>query len=180
MVMGKASPRVNLPGKTNRATNAAPDECLVRSDVPSCFAEGSHSYVERHRQWYPGLQSGRDVSRSIALPGFGRARSRQCALLAPACAAAVGDYCGRDRQNGTYTPVYRYTLPDGQSHEAKSDTSSSGVGGKETGRIGPLMIFVHNYSLAREANEYTAGVATILILVLRRGTDRPATLHSPE
>ena len=53
---------------------------------------------------------------------------------------ASGTVIGVLVTNGTYTPVYRYTLPDGQSHEAKSDTSSSAVAGKETGRIVPLLI----------------------------------------
>jgi hypothetical protein len=55
---------------------------------------------------------------------------------------------------GTYTPVYRYTLPDGQSHEAKSDTGSGWVRGKETGRVVPLMISAHNPTEAREAGGY--------------------------
>jgi hypothetical protein len=53
-----------------------------------------------------------------------------------------------------YTPVYRYTGPDGQAHEAKSDTSSGAMRGKETGRVVPLMISPHNPSEAQEANFY--------------------------
>jgi hypothetical protein len=36
-------------------------------------------------------------------------------------------------KNGMYAPVYRYTLPDGQTHEAQSDTSSGTTRGTETG-----------------------------------------------
>lgn len=56
--------------------------------------------------------------------------------------------------NGTYAPVYRYTTPEGESHEARSNVSSSGTGGNETGRVVPLMIAAHNPSSARAANSY--------------------------
>jgi hypothetical protein len=55
---------------------------------------------------------------------------------------------------GTYTPVYRYTLADGQSHVAKSDTGSGWVRGKETGRVVPLMISAHNPTQARAVGGY--------------------------
>src|SRR5207253_5181453 len=63
------------------------------------------------------------------------------------------------------TPVYRYTLPDGQSHEAKSDTSSSAVVGKETGRVVPLMISADDPSSAREANSYLFDIVGIVCLL---------------
>src|SRR5437016_6105746 len=51
----------------------------------------------------------------------------------------LGTIIGVLDNKATYTPVYRYTSPDGQSIEARSDTSSGSVKGKETGRIVPLM-----------------------------------------
>jgi hypothetical protein len=67
---------------------------------------------------------------------------------------ATGTIIGVIDRNGTCASVYRYTLPDGQTHEAMSDTSSSAVRGKETGRIVPLMISAHDFTKARPANSY--------------------------
>jgi len=65
--------------------------------------------------------------------------------------------------SGTYAPVYRYTLPDGQTHEAKSDTSSGSTRGKETGRVVPLLISAHNLTEAREANSYLLEIIGLII-----------------
>jgi len=78
---------------------------------------------------------------------------------------APGTIIGVLVKNGSYTPVYRYRLPDGQSHEAKSDTSSSAVAGKETGRVVPLMISAHDPSSAREANNYLFDIVGIVCLL---------------
>src|SRR4051812_7840724 len=67
---------------------------------------------------------------------------------------AMGTVIGVTGADGMYTPVYRYTLPNGETHEAKSETSSGWVGGKETGRTVPLMISAHNPTEAQEANSY--------------------------
>ena len=67
---------------------------------------------------------------------------------------ASGTVIGVIARNGTYVAVYRYALPDGQTHEAKSDTGSSSVRGKETGRVVPLLISAHNPTAAREANSH--------------------------
>ena len=67
---------------------------------------------------------------------------------------AQGTIIGVIANGNTYTPVYRYTLADGQSHIAKSDTSSGWVRGKETGRVVPLMIAPHNPEQACDANSY--------------------------
>src|SRR5262245_15951355 len=73
-----------------------------------------------------------------------------------------GTVIGVLTRNGSYTPVYRYTLPDGQSHEAKSDTSSGWVAGKETGRVVPLMISPHDPSSARESNSWLFDIVGIV------------------
>jgi hypothetical protein len=65
----------------------------------------------------------------------------------------------------TYTPVYRYTLPDGTTHEARSDTGSSAMRGKETGRTVPLMIAAHNPGDAQAANSYVSEVIGIVLIV---------------
>ena len=78
---------------------------------------------------------------------------------------ASGTIIGVIANNGMYAPVYRYTLPDGQSHEAKSDTSSSATRGKETGRVVPLMISAHNPIAARVANNYLLEVIGLLLIV---------------
>jgi hypothetical protein len=67
---------------------------------------------------------------------------------------AQGTVIGVIANGGAHTPVYRYTLADGQSHVAKSDTGSGWVRGKETGRVVPLMISAHNPTQARAAGSY--------------------------
>jgi hypothetical protein len=78
---------------------------------------------------------------------------------------ACGTIIGVISRNGLYTPVYRYTLPDGQSHVAKSDTSSGTVRGKETGRVVPLMISAHNPSEARGTNSYSLDLIGLVLMV---------------
>jgi hypothetical protein len=75
-----------------------------------------------------------------------------------------GTIIGVTAENGMYCPVYRYAAPDGQMHEAKSDTSSGGVGGKNTGRVVPLMISAHNPTQAREANNYLLDIVGLLLV----------------
>jgi hypothetical protein len=79
-------------------------------------------------------------------------------------ARAMGTVIGVIDRGGMYTPVYRYTLPDGQTHEAKSDTSSGWARGKETGRVVSLMISAHNPTEAREANNYLFDAIGILLI----------------
>jgi hypothetical protein len=78
---------------------------------------------------------------------------------------ACGTVIGVIDSGGSYTPVYRYTLPDGQTHVAKSDTSSSLVRGKETGRVVPLMICAHNPNEAQEANSYLIDIVGLVLIV---------------
>jgi hypothetical protein len=78
---------------------------------------------------------------------------------------AHGTIIGVIASGTTYAPVYRYTTPDGDTHEARSDVSSSGTSGKETGRIVPLMIAAHNPSSARAADSYWLEIIG-LVLVL--------------
>jgi hypothetical protein len=76
---------------------------------------------------------------------------------------AQGTVIGVIANGSTYTPVYRYTLPDGQSHVAKSDTGSGWVRGKETGRVVPLMISAHNPTEAREAGGYLFDIIGLVL-----------------
>jgi hypothetical protein len=78
---------------------------------------------------------------------------------------AQGTVIGVIANGSTYTPVYRYTLPDGQSHVAKSDTGSGWVRGKETGRVVPLMISAHNPTEAREAGGYLFDLIGLVLAV---------------
>ena len=78
---------------------------------------------------------------------------------------APGVIIGVIAKDGMYAPVYRYTLPDGQTHEAKSDTSSGMTRGKETGRVVPLMISAHNPTQARPVNSYILDLIGLIILV---------------
>src|SRR5215467_2799070 len=65
-----------------------------------------------------------------------------------------GTIVGVITRGDMYTPVYRYTSPDGQTHEAKSNISSSSMHGKETGRAVALMISPHDPAKVQEANGY--------------------------
>jgi len=67
---------------------------------------------------------------------------------------ATGSIIGVLADHGSYTPVYRYTTQDGQTHEAKSNVGSNSTRGMETGRTVPLLISAHNPTEAREANNY--------------------------
>ena len=78
---------------------------------------------------------------------------------------AQGTVIGVIANGGTYTPVYRYTLADGQSHVARSDTGSGWVRGKETGRVVPLMISAHNPTQAREAGGYLLDLVGLVFAV---------------
>ena len=78
---------------------------------------------------------------------------------------AQGTVIGVIANGGTYTPVYRYALADGESHVAKSDTGSGWVRGKETGRVVPLMISAHNPTEAREAGSYVFDLIGIVFAV---------------
>jgi hypothetical protein len=64
-----------------------------------------------------------------------------------------------------YTPVYRYTLPDGSTHEAKSGISSGLTRGKETGRIVPLLVSPDRPSQAREAGSYVFDVIGVVFFL---------------
>lgn len=77
---------------------------------------------------------------------------------------ALGTIIGVTTENNLYTPVYRYTLPGMQTCEARSDTGSNLVRGKETGRVVPLLISPHNPSEARQANSYSLELIGALII----------------
>jgi hypothetical protein len=76
-----------------------------------------------------------------------------------------GTIIGVINNNGSYTPVYRYTMPDGETHVAKSDTSSGAVRGKETGRIVPLMICAHNPTQAQDAGGHLLDIIGLMLIV---------------
>jgi hypothetical protein len=78
---------------------------------------------------------------------------------------ATGTIIGVVASSNTYTPVYRYTLPDGASHEAKSDTGSSSVAGKETGRTVKLLISAHDPTSARPADSYLFDILGFVLLL---------------
>ena len=71
---------------------------------------------------------------------------------------ATGTIIGVIADGGMYASVYRYALPDGRTIEAKSDTSTSSVRGRETGRVVPLLIAPHSPTRAREANNYSVEI----------------------
>lgn len=78
---------------------------------------------------------------------------------------ATGTVIGVVDRGGTYMPVYRYTLPDGQTHVARSNTGSSAVRGKETGRTVALMISAHNPDEAQEADSHVFDLIGLVLIV---------------
>ena len=82
---------------------------------------------------------------------------------------ASGTIIGVIANNGTYNPVYRYVLQDGQTHIAKSNTGSSSVRGKETGRVVPLMISAHNPTDAQAADSHLWDIIGIALFALGIG-----------
>jgi hypothetical protein len=77
----------------------------------------------------------------------------------------TGTVIGVLDRGGTFTPVYRYVGPDGQTHKVKSDTSSGAVAGKETGRGVPLLIAPHDPARATEANSHVFEIIGVLLLL---------------
>ena len=77
----------------------------------------------------------------------------------------TGTVIGVIQSGGMYTPVYRYTSPDGQTHEAKSDTSSGYLRGKETGLTVPLLISAHNPAEAQEAGSHLFDAIGLVLLI---------------
>jgi hypothetical protein len=74
---------------------------------------------------------------------------------------ASGTIVGVLKEGTAYYPVYRYRLPDGQFHEAKSDTGSGSLRGMETGRAVRLMISAHKPDEARENGDYLIDIIGI-------------------
>jgi len=74
---------------------------------------------------------------------------------------APGSIIGVSKQGASYYPVYRYRLPDGQFHEARSDTGSSSLRGMDTGRAVRLMVSAHNPNEARENGNYLLDIIGI-------------------
>jgi hypothetical protein len=78
---------------------------------------------------------------------------------------ASGAIIGVIANGDMFTAVYRYTLPDGQSHEAKADISTGWSKGYATGRVVPLLVSAHNPTQARSANNYLLGIMGVVFLV---------------
>jgi Protein of unknown function (DUF3592) len=74
-----------------------------------------------------------------------------------------GTVVGVIAEGNVYIPVYRYTLPNGQSCEAKSDTGSNLLRGKETGRTVPLLISPHQPAEARDASNHVLELIGLVI-----------------
>jgi hypothetical protein len=77
---------------------------------------------------------------------------------------SLGTIIGVTTEKNLYFPVYRYALPGMQTCEARCDSGSNLVRGKETGRVVPLLISPHNPTEAREANSYSMEIIGILII----------------
>ena len=78
---------------------------------------------------------------------------------------ASGTIIGVIPKGNMYTAVYRYTLPDGQSHEAKADMSTGWSKGYTTGRVVPLLVSAHNPTEARAVNNVLLSILGAVFLV---------------
>jgi len=77
---------------------------------------------------------------------------------------ADGTIVGVTQTGGSYFPVYRYTLPDGRAHEARSDTGSSSPLNMDTGRVVPLLISPSNPDQAQPAHSYAFDILGLVLL----------------
>ena len=77
---------------------------------------------------------------------------------------ADGTIVGVTQNSGSYFPVYRYTLPDGRVHEAKSDTGSSSPLNMDTGRAVPLLVSPNNPDQAQPANSHAFDILGVLLV----------------
>jgi hypothetical protein len=68
------------------------------------------------------------------------------------CASRVaGTIIGVIAKNRMYTTVYRFTLPDGRTQEARAAISSSSTAGRETGHAVALLVIPHDPKKVSEA-----------------------------
>jgi hypothetical protein len=89
--------------------------------------------VQLHLQQHTSLHPDRPVPRRAGLRGLGGLILGNSLYWRVHALRASGVIIGVTAKNGMYAPVYRYTLPDAQTHEAQSDTSSGTTRGTETG-----------------------------------------------
>src|SRR5690348_11176655 len=75
-----------------------------------------------------------------------------------------GTIVGVTNTDGSYFPVYRYTLPDGRAHEARSDTGSSSPLNMDTGRVVPLLVSPANPDQAQPANSHAFDLIGVALL----------------
>ena len=77
-----------------------------------------------------------------------------------------GTIIGVVTNGSSYLPVYRYTLPDGQTHLAKSNIGSSSTSGKETGRTVPLLVSANDPNDAQPANNYVFDAIGVVLFAV--------------
>jgi hypothetical protein len=75
-----------------------------------------------------------------------------------------GTILGVIQKGSMYTPVYRYALSDGQTHEAKSDISSGSPVSYRTGRAVSLLVSPENPSHARTAGNYLLDAIGLVLI----------------
>jgi hypothetical protein len=104
---------------------------------------------------YSGLQPGGNVRRRSYLSRNRRPAPWEFGLLAPPRDSCDGNDHWRfeSKMRITFRST-RYSVPHGKFHEAKSDTGSESIRGKETGRAVPLMISAHNPNEVHEVRNY--------------------------
>ena len=72
----------------------------------------------------------------------------------------------RPSGRGTFFPVYRYTLPNGVSGEATSDTGSSATEGMTTGRATDIFVFPEHPDKVAEADGWIQEIIGAVFLAL--------------
>lgn len=76
-----------------------------------------------------------------------------------------GTVVGVIERSGMYTSVYRYTLPNGETETAQSDTSSSSAAGNTTGSAVSLLIAPHDPAQARESHSILLEFIGVVLIV---------------
>ena len=85
----------------------------------------------------------------------------------------------REPNRNVYYPVYRFTLPDGTSCEANSDTGSSSIAGLQTGSETPLMVFAQHPEKVAVANSWAVEIIGGILLLVAVCLGYVALTHWP-
>jgi len=90
-----------------------------------------------------------------------------------------GTITGVRKTGAMYHTVYHYTLPDGRSYEGTSNSASSSITGRDTGRSVPLMVMPADPEAATPVNEYLWDITGFVCLIFGGGIFYIACISFP-